>query len=153
MRLGRLVVFSMVFVSLCDALAQLAMCTSAVFSRFAMEIAPRGLRPMNRDDSFRVRPGRIRSGAGQRARPFIFQALAAAMRAGGHISRKGRITSPRASTFGRGRSASIRANRLITGRSRGAIVKARVVRQFRSSAPMAAHLKYLRREGVTRDGE
>lgn len=108
---------------------------------------------MNRDDSFRVRPGRIRSRAGQRARPFIFQALAAAQRAGGHISRKGRIISPRASTFGRGRSASVSANRLITGRSRGAVVKARVVRQFRGSAPLATHLKYLRREGVTRDGE
>ncbi|ARP64287.1 type VI secretion protein [Mesorhizobium sp. WSM1497] len=108
---------------------------------------------MNRDNSFRVRPGRIRSRAGQRARPFIFQALAAAQRAGGHISRKGRITSPSASTFGRGRSASIRANRLITGRSRGAVVKARVVRQFNGSTPLAAHLKYLRREGVTRDGE
>ncbi|RVD30958.1 VirD2 family relaxase/mobilization nuclease [Mesorhizobium sp. M4B.F.Ca.ET.017.02.2.1] len=108
---------------------------------------------MNRDDDFRVRPGRIRSRAGQRARPFIFQALAATQRAGGHISRKGQITSPRASTFGRGRSASIRANRLISGRSRGAVVKARVVRQFRGSAPLAAHLQYLRREGVTRDGE
>jgi type IV secretory pathway VirD2 relaxase len=108
---------------------------------------------MNRDDNFRVRPGRIRSRAGQRARPFIFQALASAQRAGGHISRKGRIISPRASTFGRGRSASIRANRLISGRSRGAVVKARVVRQFGRSTPLTAHLKYLRREGVTRCGE
>lgn len=108
---------------------------------------------MNRDDDFRVRAGRIRSRAGQRARPFIFQALAATQRAGGHISRKGRIISQRASTFGRGRSASIRANRLITGRSRGAVVKARVVRQFSGSVPLAAHLKYLRREGVTRDGK
>ncbi|RVB80653.1 MULTISPECIES: VirD2 family relaxase/mobilization nuclease [unclassified Mesorhizobium] len=108
---------------------------------------------MNRDDDFRVRPGRIRSRAGQRARPFIFQALAAAQRAGGHVSRKGQVISPRASTFGRGRAASIRANRLITGHSRGAVVKARVVRQFRNSAPLSGHLKYLRREGVTRDGE
>lgn len=108
---------------------------------------------MIRDDDFRVRPGRIRSRAGQHARPFIFQALTAAQRAGGYISRKGRIISPRASTFGRGRSASIRANRLITGRSRGAVVKARVVRQFRGATPLVAHLKYLRREGVTRDGE
>jgi type IV secretory pathway VirD2 relaxase len=107
---------------------------------------------MNRDDDFRVQPGRIRSRAGQRARPFIFQALAAALRSGGHISRKGRIISARSSTFGRGRAASIQANRLITGRSRGAVVKARVVRQFRGSKPLAAHLKYLRREGVTRDG-
>ncbi|WP_027168253.1 VirD2 family relaxase/mobilization nuclease [Mesorhizobium sp. WSM3224] len=108
---------------------------------------------MKSDDDFRIRPGRIRSRAGQRARPFIFQALAAAQRAGGHISRKGKIISPRASTFGRGRSASIRANRLITGRSRGAVVKARVVRQFRGSTPLAAHLKYLGREGVSRDGD
>ncbi|MER9947329.1 DUF3363 domain-containing protein [Mesorhizobium sp. M0047] len=107
---------------------------------------------MNRDD-FRIRPGRIRSHGGQRARPFIFQALAAAQRAGGHISRKGQITSPRASTFGRGRSASIRANRLINGRSRGVVVKARIIRQFKGSTPLAAHLKYLRRDGVTRDGE
>ncbi|TIU71317.1 MAG: DUF3363 domain-containing protein, partial [Mesorhizobium sp.] len=57
------------------------------------------------------------------------------------------------STFGRGRSAGVRANRLITGRSRGAVVKARVVRQFQGSVPLAAHLKYLRREGVTRDGK
>lgn len=112
-----------------------------------------GSAAMNRDDSFRVRPGRIRSRAGQRARPFIFQALAATQRAGSHISRKGRIIAARRSTFGRGRSASIRANRLITGRSRGAVVKARVVRQFRGSTPLAAHLKYLCREGVTRDGE
>lgn len=112
-----------------------------------------GSAAMIRDDSFRVRPGRIRSRASQRARPFIFQALAAAQRAGGNISRKGQIISPRASTFGRGRSASIHANRLITGRSRGAVVKARVVRQFRGSTPLAAHLKYLSREGVTRDGE
>jgi type IV secretory pathway VirD2 relaxase len=108
---------------------------------------------MNRDDDFRVRPGRIRSKAGQRARPFIFQALAAAQRAGGTISREGHLISPRHSTFGRGRTASIRANRIITSRSRGAVVKARVVRQFGRAAPLAAHLKYLRREGVTRDGE
>ncbi|MBZ9801183.1 relaxase/mobilization nuclease domain-containing protein [Mesorhizobium sp. ES1-6] len=108
---------------------------------------------MRSDDGFRVRPGRIRSRAGQRTRPFILQALAAAQQAGGHISRRGRIISPRHSAFGRGRSASIRADRLITGRSRGVVVKARVVRQFRGSAPLHAHLGYLRREGVTRDGE
>lgn len=108
---------------------------------------------MNRDDTFRVRPGRIRSRTSQRARPFILQALAATHRAGGHISRKGRIISSGRSTFGRGRAASLRANRLITGRSRGAVVKARVVRQFKGSTRLAAHLKYLRREGVTRDGE
>lgn len=107
---------------------------------------------MNRDEDLRVRLGRISSRASQRARPFTFQVLAAAQRAGGSVSRKGHLVSPRHSTFGRGRTASISANRLITGHSRGVIVKARVVRQFRSSVPLTAHLNYLGREGVTRDG-
>lgn len=112
-----------------------------------------GKTAMNHENDFRVRPGRIRSKAGQRARPFILQALAAAQRAGGTNSRKGHLISPRHSSFGRGRTASICANRLISSRSRGGVVKARVVRQFGRAAPLAAHLKYLRREGVTRDGE
>jgi hypothetical protein len=43
-------------------------------------------------DDFRIRPGRIRSTRAQRARPFIAQALAAAKKAGGGVSRSGRIT-------------------------------------------------------------
>lgn len=105
------------------------------------------------ENEFRPRPGRIRSSRGQRARPFIAQALAAAQRAGGGISRKGFVTSGKRSRFGRGRSASIRANRLLTGRSRRVTVKTRVVRLRARTAPLSAHLNYLRREGVTRDGE
>lgn len=102
---------------------------------------------------FRVRPGRIRSTRAQQARPFIAQALAAAKKAGGGVSRSGRITSGARSHFGHGRRASIQANRLITGRSRGAVVKARVVRHAGRTAPLGVHLDYLRRDGVTRDGE
>src|SRR5581483_7842293 len=83
---------------------------------------------MSAEDDFRIRPGRIRSTRAQRARPFIAQALAAAQRAGGSVSRKGTIGSGHRSRFGRGQRASIQANRLITSRSRGAVVKARVVR-------------------------
>lgn len=43
---------------------------------------------MSAEDDFRIRPGRIRSPRAQWARPFIAQALAAAQRAGGSISRK-----------------------------------------------------------------
>src|SRR5690606_14878426 len=57
------------------------------------------------------------------------------------------------SRFGRGQRASIQANRLIAARSRGAVVKARVVRHSGRSAPLGAHLDYLSRDGVTRDGE
>lgn len=108
---------------------------------------------MNGEDGFRIRPGRIRSPSAQRARPFIAQALAAAQKAGARISRSGRISPGNRSTFGRGRTASVRANRLLTGRSRTVIIKTRLVRHHVRAAPLAAHLTYLRREGVTRDGE
>ncbi|HLH87265.1 MAG TPA: DUF3363 domain-containing protein [Xanthobacteraceae bacterium] len=108
---------------------------------------------MSAEDDFRIRPGRIRSTRAQRARPFIAQALAAAQRAGGSVSRNGTIGPGHRSRFGRGQRASVQANRLITSRSRGAVVKARVVRHGARGAPLATHLGYLRREGVTRDGE
>ncbi|MCA1437233.1 DUF3363 domain-containing protein [Bradyrhizobium sp. BRP20] len=108
---------------------------------------------MAEENEFQPRPGRIRSSRAQRAKPFIAQALAAAQRAGGGISRTGHLVSHRHSRFGRGRVASERANRLLTGRSRLVTIKTRVVRHRARSAPLAAHLSYLRREGVTRDGE
>lgn len=108
---------------------------------------------MSRDDDFRVRPGRIRSSKAQRTKPFVAQALAAAQKAGGRISRSGKITSGRGPHFARGRGASIRANRLITSRTRLCTVKALVVRNRGQRAPLARHLNYLRRDGVTRDGE
>ncbi|CAA0102871.1 Uncharacterised protein [Starkeya nomas] len=108
---------------------------------------------MSDEREFRVRPGRIRSSGAQRAKPFIAQALAAAKKAGGGVSRSGRIVPGNRSRFGHGQRASIQANRLITSRSRGAVIKARVVRHAARTAPLAQHLNYLRREGVTRDGE
>jgi type IV secretory pathway VirD2 relaxase len=105
------------------------------------------------ESDFQPLPGRIRSSRSQRAKPFIAQALAAAQRAGGGISQQGMVKSKSRSTFGRGRVASVRANHLLTGRSRLVTVKARVVRHTARSAPLGAHLSYLRREDVTRDGE
>jgi type IV secretory pathway VirD2 relaxase len=108
---------------------------------------------MAEEREFRPRPGRIRSSKSQRIKPFIAQALAAAQRAGGGVSRRGLLGSGKRSSFGRGRVASVRANRLLTGRSRLVTIKTRVVRHTLRSAPLATHLGYLRREGVTRDGE
>jgi len=108
---------------------------------------------MTSDDTIRIRPGRIRSTKTQAARPFISQALAAAQRAGGMISRRGNLSSGSRSRFGRGRRASVQANRLLTARTRGVVVKARVVRLGGRNAPLATHLTYLRRDGVTRDGD
>lgn len=108
---------------------------------------------MTDDSEIRIRPGRIRSTRAQQARPFISQALAAAQKAGGRVSRSGKITTGNRSRFGRGQRASIQANRLLTGRSRIVVIKTRVVRHTARAAPLAAHLSYLRRDGVTRDGE
>lgn len=73
---------------------------------------------MSGDEDFRIRPGRIRSRGSQRALPIITQALVAAQRAGGHVSRSGRIIAPGRSTFGRGRVASLRATHRLGHRSR-----------------------------------
>ncbi|NPC66204.1 DUF3363 domain-containing protein [Komagataeibacter sp. AV436] len=115
---------------------------------------------MVRDEDFRVRPGRIRSkGGGARPRSFLAQVLHASRRAGGGSSGnpgKGKGGSPRSgpSTFGRGHSRFGRS-RLFDAHRR-VTVKARVVRQtMRDNRPgsLADHLAYLRRDGVTRDGE
>lgn len=107
---------------------------------------------MTRDDDFHVKLGRIRSRRDQRARPFIAQALAAAEKAGGRSGRS-RAGSPRpGGTFGRGRAASLSAARLLGDRSRKVTIKARIVRHRAGGAPLAAHLSYLRRDGVTKDG-
>jgi type IV secretory pathway VirD2 relaxase len=103
---------------------------------------------MSGDDELRIRPGRIRSTRAARTKPFLAQVLQAAQKAGG-LSRAG---PKRGSTFGRGRAASLAASRLLNNRARGAIVKARVVRQMRSPGALRAHIGYLQRDGVTRDG-
>jgi type IV secretory pathway VirD2 relaxase len=103
---------------------------------------------MSGNDDFRVRPGKIRSTRGPRTKPFLAQALQAAQKAGG-LSRG---SGSRSSRFGRGRAASLAASRMLQARGRGAMVKARVVRQMRSPGALRAHIGYLKRDGVTRDG-
>lgn len=103
---------------------------------------------MSGNDDFRIRPGRIRSTRAAHTKPFLAQALQAAQKAGG-LSPGG---TRRGTTFGRGRAASLAASRLLNNRTRGAIVKARVVRQMRSPGALRAHIGYLQRDGVTRDG-
>jgi type IV secretory pathway VirD2 relaxase len=106
-----------------------------------------------RDDSLNIRLGRVRDrgrGSARRAKPFISRVLAAAEKAGGLQRRSGRRS--RSAAFGRGRAASIAAVRLMTARTRSVAVKARIVRHRARGAPLGAHVAYLRREGVTKDG-
>ncbi len=106
-------------------------------------------------EEFHVRPGRIRNRGGANSKSFINQVLRAAQKAG-HTAPQagnGKRTSIGRSSFGRGRLAFNR-NRLFSTSCR-VVVKARIARhhgqRFRS-APLAAHLAYLKRDGVTRDG-
>ena len=107
-------------------------------------------------EDFRVRPGRVRSARAGRPKSFINQVLRAAKKAGHTASGTGagKRTGLGRSTFGRGRIAFSRSRLFST--SRRVVVKVRIARHqgraFRS-APTSAHLSYLKRDGVTRDGE
>src|SRR5215216_5820772 len=110
-----------------------------------------------RDNEIRVRPGRIRdSGRGLSSpKSFVGQVMRAAKKAGhvGDSFGRGKAGVSR-SRFGRGRRAALSLS--LRSTSRRVVMKARVVRhhgtRFRS-ATMPKHIAYLKREGVTRDGE
>jgi len=107
-----------------------------------------------REEELRIRPGRVRDRALGSGRPqsFVHQAIAAARRAG-HTGPGLGAGSGKTSKFGRGRAAAARY--ALRSQSRRVVVKARVVRHrgtcFRS-APLAKHVSYLQRDGVTPDG-
>lgn len=109
-----------------------------------------------RDSDLRVRPGRIRSSPSGGTKSVIDQVIRAARKAGhtGSFTAGARSSAYGRSTFGRGRAAFGRSR--LFGSNRRVVVKARIARHagkaFRS-APLTAHLSYLKREGVSRDGE
>ena len=109
-----------------------------------------------RDDELRVRPGRIQHGnrGGKRPQTFVGEVMRAAKKAG-HVGNSFRPSQGRSrSRFGRGRRAAVSIR--LRSNARRVVMKARVVRhqgaRFRS-APLPKHIAYLKREGVTRDGE
>jgi len=109
------------------------------------------------DSDFRVRPGKAKRSAaqGRNARGLIAEVLRVAARSGGGrrpgwggARRRGQ------SNFGRGRTAFARSR--LFGSGRRVVVKMVPVTRFhrdgRPRAPLSAHITYLKREGVTRDG-
>lgn len=109
-----------------------------------------------RDDDLRIRPGRIHHGnrGGKRPQTFVGEVMRSAKRAG-HVGNSFRSSQVRSrSQFGRGRRAAAAIR--LRSNARRVVTKARVVRhkgsRFRS-APLPKHLAYLKRDGVTRDGE
>lgn len=108
-----------------------------------------------RDDDLRVRPGRVGNAGrgGGRPQSFAGQVMRAARKAGHTGPGLGRGARGGTSGFGRGRAAA--AAMALRSPQRRVVVKARVVRQRGSkfrSAPLAKHLDYLQRDGVTKDG-
>jgi type IV secretory pathway VirD2 relaxase len=106
------------------------------------------------DDDFRVRPGRSRDagkGSGRKVQSLAAQVRRAAAKAG--YARREPSHGKGTGRHGRGRIARLKARS--PANARRVVIKARVVRhkgaKFRS-APLARHIAYLKRDGVTRDG-
>ncbi|AXE65278.1 type VI secretion protein [Hyphomonas sp. CACIAM 19H1] len=111
---------------------------------------------MSEDSEFRVRPGKAKrsKAQGRNARGLVAEVLRVAAKHGG--KQRGGWGSPRRrgqSSFGKGRTAFARSR--LFGSGRRVLVKALPVRHRiggRRMAPLSAHVSYLQREGVTRDG-
>ena len=106
-----------------------------------------------RDEDVHVRVGRIRDRGVGKPKPFVHQVLRAAKKAGSEEVGGRRLAGSGRSGFGRGRTAFSRS-RLFSPQRR-VVVKARIVRggsHGARSGPLTAHLSYLKRDGITRDG-
>jgi type IV secretory pathway VirD2 relaxase len=130
---------------------------------------------MAHDDYFDFRPrlGRVRNrgGRGSDSRSFVAQVIRAAAKANGgplklaemrgerqRSSGRKRPRKGRCSRIGRGQAVADRLKRAAAERGprqrlRRVVVKARIVRLKVSSRAADAHVRYLQRDGTTRDGE
>lgn len=109
---------------------------------------------MATDDDFEPRLGRIGSRGGKRARSYLSRVLAAANLARGGTGRRTAFSGAR---LGRGAGVGrllARRDRYAAWRQRRVIVKARLVRLAGKGFDGArAHLRYVQRDGVTREGK
>nr|WP_304304822.1 DUF3363 domain-containing protein [Pseudacidovorax intermedius] len=104
------------------------------------------------DDRFRLRPTPPRARSGPRSQRFVSQVLKAVSKSGVKASDT-RGARP-ASTFGRGRMAAGLAGRGLGASARRVVIKSRFVVLKRAGAKaVSAHLRYIEREGVTRNGQ
>lgn len=111
---------------------------------------------MSEDDEFTPRLGRQKNrGKGKKARRYLARVVAAAIRS----AEKGSIRSRRFDGSRIGRGASVgrllsSRDRLAAFRSRRVVVKTRLARLGSKGIGIArAHLRYIQRDGVTRDGD
>lgn len=104
------------------------------------------------DDRFRVKPAAPKSRGGPRSQRFISKVIKEVSKAGAECS--GKNAGRPANTFGRGRVAAAMAGQRLAANARRVIVKSRfVVLQRASPSSVAVHLRYIERDGVTRDGQ
>ncbi|XXQ52582.1 DUF3363 domain-containing protein [Xenophilus aerolatus] len=104
------------------------------------------------DDRFRLRPRPPKARTGPRSQRFVSQVLKVVSKSGARAS--GARGARPASTFGRGRVAAGLAGRGLGASARRVVIKSRFVVLKRAGAEaVSAHLRYIEREGVTRDGQ
>jgi len=104
------------------------------------------------EDRFRLRPSPPKARSGARPKGFVSQVLKAVSQTGAKAS-GARGVRP-ASTFGRGRVVAGKAGRGLGANARRVVIKSRFVVLRRAGATaVSAHLRYIEREGVTRDGQ
>lgn len=108
------------------------------------------------DERFKVKPGAPKDvaggGSGQRAQRFVSQVLKQVSKSGAKAS--GTRGARPASTFGRGRVAAGRAGQTLAVTARRVVIKSRyVVLKKAGVNSVSTHLRYIERDGVTRDGQ
>ncbi len=106
----------------------------------------------NDEDRFRVKPAAPKSRGGPRSQRFVSQVLKQVSKAGAKTS--GKSLDRPADTFGRGRVAAFMAGQSLGPNARRVVIKSRFVVLRRASPnSVAVHLRYIERDGVTRDGQ
>ncbi|WP_404926524.1 relaxase/mobilization nuclease RlxS [Mesorhizobium sp. ORM16] len=105
------------------------------------------------DDEFRPKLGKIGSRGSKAGKRFAGQVRAAINRAGGRPQRGGRFVGSRTGRGGATAALLKSRDRHAAFRQRRVVIKARVVKLSGKSADgPRAHLRYIQRDGVTRDG-
>lgn len=106
----------------------------------------------NDEDRFRVKPAAPKSRGGPRSQRFVSQVLRQVSKTGAKPS--GKSFGRPANTFGRGRVAASMAGQHLGSNARRVVIKSRFVVLRRASPnSVAVHLRYIERDGVTRDGQ
>jgi type IV secretory pathway VirD2 relaxase len=112
---------------------------------------------MARDDDLRPKPGRIHSTGSTRDRAYLHQVLRATALAGGVGKGGDHGSAFSGSRIGRGAGIGrmlVARDRHAAFRARRVVVKSRIVKLAGSGVNGArAHLRYIQRDGVTREGE